>query len=152
MWQVVLNSKRNKQFVLFMFTDSCSVQDVEPINNYFSCTCKKWSLYPLLVIWEWLTPALKWTHLINQGSLPKYNETHLMEFSVLLLQRKFFLTYCSMFCLYHPLYTKRLKKCIHTVRKYFLILLISCYIILHFTCIGRVFKANKASDIVCKPH
>jgi hypothetical protein len=152
--------------MLFMFTDSCSVQDVEPIKNYFSCTCKKCSLNPLLVIWEWLTTALKWTPLINQGSLPKYNETHL-HFSSFLrnlivcdfhyvnllpLQSNCFLTYCSMFCFDHPLYTKRLKKCIHTVRKYFLILLISCYIILHLTCIGRVFKANKASDIVCKPH
>jgi len=42
-----------------MCMDSCSVQNVEPIENYFSFTCKKWSLYPFMVIWEWLTTALK---------------------------------------------------------------------------------------------
>ena len=159
-------SNKNKEFMLFVFTDSCSVQDVEPIKYYFSCTCKKWSLYPLLVIWDWLTTALKWTPLINQRSFPKYIETHLMHFSGLLrhlivcdfhhtnLPRhsNFLLNYCSTFCFDQPLYMKRLKKCIDTVRKYFLILLSSCYIILHFTCIGHVFNANKASDIVCKPH
>jgi len=45
--------------MLLMFMDSCNVQDVEPLKNYFSFTCKKLSLYPLLVIWEWLTTALK---------------------------------------------------------------------------------------------
>jgi len=160
-------SNRSKQFMSFMFMDSCIVQDVEPIKNYFSFTCKKWSLYPLLVIWEWLTTELKWTPLINQGSFRKCNETHLMHFSGLLrqlivcdfhymnlhLHSNFLLNYCSTFCFDHPLYTKRLKKCIHTVRKYLLILLRSCYIILHFTCIGRIFNANKASVIVlCKAH
>jgi len=167
MWQEALNSNRNKQFMLFIFMDSCSVQDAEPIKNYFCCTCRKLSLYPLLVIWEWLTSALKWTPLINQRSFSKYNETYLMHFSRLRrhltvcdfhymnlpLHGNYLLNYCAMSCFDHPLYTKRLKKCIHIVRKYFPIFLSSCYIILHFTCIGRVFNANKASDIViCKPH
>ena len=149
-----------------MFTDSSSVQEVEPIKNYFIFTYKKWNLYPLLVIWEWLTTALKWTALFNQGSYPKYNKTHLMHFSGLLRHLivcyfhnmnlphhcHFLLNYCSKFCFDHPLYTKRLKKCTHTVRKYFLILSSSFHIVLHFTFIGNVFNANKAWDIfVCKP-
>src|SRR5215468_8658084 len=107
------------------------------------------------------------TKVINQGSFPKYNKTHLMYFSGLFrhlivcdfhnmnlpLHSNFLLNYCSMFRFDHPLYTKRLKKCTHTARKYFLMLLSLCHIVLYFTCIGRVFNANKMSDIVvCKPH